>query len=200
MAKLKAINFELIALDGAPYAILREMLKFHNDLAEVSVALAWRKNLKTDKDGHLILGKCVKASDLQRELADFDFVILLNQDIWEDDDFTEDKKRALMDHELCHAAGSMTKDGMPKRDERGRRVWRTRKHDIEEFQAIVERHGCYKKDLERFAEAITKKQRTPLLKSEAKVQGRFPDGPWNSRIWRNSPAFGAEVRKEADSE
>ena len=168
MAKLKAINFELIALDGAPYAILREMLKFHKDLAEVSVALAWRENLKADKDGHLILGKCVKASDLQRELADFDFVILLNRDIWEDDDFTEDKKRALMDHELCHAAGSMTEDGTPKRDERGRRVWRTRKHDIEEFQAIVERHGCYKKDLERFAEAITKKRRTPLLNLEAK--------------------------------
>jgi hypothetical protein len=51
----------------------------------------------------------------------------------------------------------------PKYDERGRNVWRVRKHDIEEFQAIVERHGCYKRDLENFAKSLLKKTETPLL-------------------------------------
>jgi hypothetical protein len=156
----KPINFELIPpMDGIhepePYKILREMRdKYHPDLNKARIALAWRKKLKRDQDGHLILGRCVKASDLQRELIDWDFVILLNREVWLDDAFTPEKKRALVDHELCHADAARDKDGFPKRDERDRSVWRTRKHDIEEFRCIVERHGCYKKDLEAFADAL----------------------------------------------
>jgi hypothetical protein len=44
--------------------------------------------------------------------------------------------------------------GEPAYDERGRLVYRTRKHDIEEFAVIVERYGCYKRDLEQFAAAL----------------------------------------------
>jgi hypothetical protein len=165
MAKAKAINFELIdRTDGSePYAILDEMRRYHRETREAMIALAWRMNLNPDADSHLILGKCVKASDLQRELSEYDFVILLNREVWFDDEFTADKKRALMDHELCHAAVSVDKDNVPRRDERGRLVFRTRKHDIEEFQAIVHRHGCYKKDLEVFADALLKKRKMPLL-------------------------------------
>lgn len=48
-------------------------------------------------------------------------------------------------------------------DEYGRSVWRTRKHDIEEFHAVIERHGCYKKDLEKFAEALLKNRGNLVL-------------------------------------
>ena len=169
LPKPKAINFELIPpMDGMhepePYKILREMReKFHPDLSKARIALAWRKKLKRDRDGHLILGKCVKASDLQRELVDWDFVILLNREVWFDDGFKPEKKRALVDHELCHADAARDKDGFPKRDERDRFVWRTRKHDIEEFRDIVKRHGCYKADLEEFAKALLAKRSTPSL-------------------------------------
>ena len=164
MSKTKAINFELVQKDTEPepYAILEDVrYKWHRDIAEACIGIAWRENLEADKDGHIILGKCVKASDLQRELAEYDFVILLNHDSW--DDFSDEQKRALIDHELCHAAPSMDEDNAMKRDERGRPVWRTRKHDIEEFQSVVEHHGCYKKDLERFAEGMARKRQTPLL-------------------------------------
>ena len=163
MAK-KKINFELISREHCPepYAILDEMRKNHPDTRRAVIALAWRERLKSDQDGRLILGKCVKASDLQRELVACDFVILLNREVWEFD-FDDDKRRALMDHELCHAAVACDEEGEPKEDERGRMVWRTRKHDIEEFQQIIERHGCYKKDLEHFAEAMEKARKTPLL-------------------------------------
>lgn len=71
---------------------------------------------------------------------------------------------ALLDHELCHAAPSLDDETLDvKYDERGRPVWRVRKHNIEEFTEVVERHGLWKKDLERFAEAIAKKRRMPLL-------------------------------------
>lgn len=156
MGKPKAINFELIEnRSSEPYKILAEIRdEFHEDTAGARIALAWRKALKADSDGHLILGKCVKASDLQRELAEWDFVILLNREVWQDPGFTVEKKRALLDHEMCHAAVAEDKEGEPRFDERGRRVWRIRKHDIEEFRGVVERHGCYKGDLEAFAEAL----------------------------------------------
>lgn len=163
MIKQKAINFEVIEdIASEPYNILAQMRKFHRDIDQASIALAWRKNLKPDKDGHLILGKCVKVSDLQKEFAAYDFIILLNREVWKDAEFTDDKKRALVDHELCHAAAAHDEDGA-RYDERGRRVFRCRKHDIEEFHAIVQRHGCYKRDLELFAEALLKKRKTPLF-------------------------------------
>lgn len=164
MPKLKKINFELIQRDAylEPYAVMDAARKHHEELQEATIMLAWRERLKPDKEGHLVLGKCVKASDLQRELVDIDFVILLNRDIWDDCDFTDKQRLALMDHELSHACPQVDDEGV-KRDQRGRVVWRTRKHDIEEFQAIVARHGCYKADLQRFAEALTKKRKAPLF-------------------------------------
>ena len=172
MSKPKKINFEVIEdFDSEPYKILEAMRQFHGDVADASIALAWRKNLKADDDGHLVLGQCVKVTDLQREFMPYDFVILLNREVWEDAEFTEERKKALVVHELCHAATATDDDGA-KWDERGRRVWRTRKHDIEEFYAIVNRHGCYKRDLELFAEALLKKRKTPLLDLAAAAEQR----------------------------
>lgn len=171
--KPKPINFELIPpMDGThepePYRILRTIREAHHpDLAKARIALAWRKKLKRDRDGHLVLGKCVKITDLQREFHEFDYVILLNREVWLDEVFTPEKKRALIDHELCHADAARDKDGFPKRDERDRFVWRTRKHDIEEFRDVVRRHGCYKADLEEFAKALLVKRNAPLFTQPA---------------------------------
>jgi hypothetical protein len=145
-----------------PYRLLAEIRKAHHpDLKEAKIVLAWQKGIKADKDGHVMLGKCIKIGDLQKELADWDFVITLNFDVWQSSEWTREKKMALLDHELMHAAESLDKDGEPKVDAKGRRQWRIRKHDVEEFSAIIERHGIWKRDLERFAEAIMKtKQKT----------------------------------------
>jgi hypothetical protein len=167
--KPKAINFSLIPpMDNGhepePYCILREVRdKWHTDLDGAKIALAWRKRLKSDKDGHLMLGKCMKAGDLQRELVNWDFVILLNREAWQFPEFTPQKKRALIDHELCHATRVLDKFHLPASDEYGRSVWRTRKHDIEEFREVVERHGCYKKDLEAFAQVLLKNRGNLVL-------------------------------------
>lgn len=101
-----------------------------------------------------------RTTDLQREFMPYDFIILLNQEVWNDKEFGPEKKAALIDHELCHAEVALDRDGEPKVDERLRRVWRTRKHDIEEFRAVVQRHGCYKYDLEKFAETLLKRRAT----------------------------------------
>jgi hypothetical protein len=167
--KPRAVNFDLIEekVDGKrsePYRVLDEMIKYHSDVEHARIALAWRKRLRPDVDGHLKLGMCVKISEREKAVhpeTRYDFVILLNREVWQDIGFTMAKKRALMDHELCHAAPVLNKKTLePVYDDNGRAVYRSRKHDIEEFREIVERHGCYKADLEKFAEALLKAKKS----------------------------------------
>lgn len=156
----KHVVYTLIDPMSAVGVVMHRLLEeireaHHEEIFEARIALAWCTSWHPDRDGLLVLGKCKKASDLDRELAAFDFVILLNKLVWQDFSFTEEQKRALVDHELCHA--DVARDpvsGDKVRDERGRQVFRIRKHDIEEFRDIVARHGCYKRDLEAFGKAI----------------------------------------------
>ena len=161
MGNPKNIAFELIESEPEtePYRIMREIRKdYHHDIEEARIAMAWRKGYKPDPEGHIILGQCVKASDLQREFVDLDFIILLNKEIWNDLQFTVEMKRALVDHELTHSTRAYDAEGEPKIDVKGRPVWRLRAHDIAEFFDVVRRHGTYKHDLQLFAEALIKKK------------------------------------------
>lgn len=157
--KVKKVSYELIDRDGeigvGMYALLDELIaRYHNELLDARIALAWCTSWKPDVDGRWILGKLVKASDLHRELAPWDFVVLLNREFYTDKRVEDRQRVALIDHELCHAAARHEASGEQMQDERGRYVWRTVKHDFEEFAAVIERHGCYKGDLERMAQAL----------------------------------------------
>ena len=158
-AKRKKVSYEIIERDSVPgftmYALLDELVRAHHtDLHRARIALAWCTSWEPDVDGRVTLGKCKKASDLDRELFAFDFVILLRRAFWTHLQVTEAQRTALLDHELSHGALKLDSHGEPVVDERDRLVYRIRKHDIEEFTDIVARHGCYKADLERFASAL----------------------------------------------
>jgi len=168
MGKRKKVSYQLIKRDsdaGRPiYAMLKDLIEqHHEELTNARLAVAWNLSWKPDADGRVTLGKCKKASDLDRELAAFDFVILLQAEFWQDAEVTEDQRRALLDHELCHATVKLDETGEPARDERDRIVYRIRKHDVEEFSEIVRRHGCYKRDLEQFAAALRRSKQASLL-------------------------------------
>lgn len=159
-------NYSLVDQRDAAYGVLKDARGWHDDLEKARIALAWRKEIKGDVDGKIVLGKCVKVSALHKEFSGFDFVIVLNKEFW--DSFDDAKRLALVDHELCHAAPALDKHGIHRVDERGRWMWRMVKHEIEEFYCIVERHGCYKADLRRFAEAIRVAQnKSPQMELEA---------------------------------
>lgn len=172
-SKRKPVKFELIEqyedrrtrLLAEPYRTMQGVADAnHPHLKEARIALAWRKDWTADRDGHVVLGKCKKASDLDRELTPWDFVILLNADVWPD--LTDAQREAILDHELCHAAVVYGDDGRPKRDERGRVCYRVRKHDVEEFYEVVKRHGTFKRDLEEFAKVLLERKATPLFGDE----------------------------------
>ena len=167
----KKVNFLLIPeQDGQgntpePYKILQEVRAlYHADTKQARIGLAWRLRTKADKDGHIVLGKCIKVSDLYREYADYDFIITLNKEFWEDIAVTKEQLKALVDHEMCHAAPTYNGEtGEHEVDERGRYLFRLRGHDVEEFYEIVQRNGLWKRDLVAFAKVLQEKRKTPMF-------------------------------------
>jgi hypothetical protein len=154
MAK-KRSTYEVIDREAASdlYDLMEELRgEYHDDLEGASIALAWRHGWKADPDGRVILGQMKKAADLDRQLHDFDFILLLNFEVWSHVEFSEAQKRALLDHELCHGARALDADREPRYTPDGRAVYRIRKHTIEEFHEIVERHGQWKGDIQTFVE------------------------------------------------
>lgn len=150
-------------LEGRPMylQLARLVEEHHSELVDARIALAWHLRWKPDVDGRVTLGQCKRVGDLERELHDadgraYDFVIILRKDYWEHHSVSDLQRRALLDHELCHATVKYDDRGEPARDERGRLVYRTRKHDLEEFACIAGRYGVWKADLEAFAEALEK--------------------------------------------
>lgn len=126
------------------YGLAREVIAQHHDhLAEAKIALAWMHEVKPDRDGHLVWGRTRKVGPAERIFHDHDFVITLNAAVWVE--LSPTARRALMDHELSHC-GSRTNDD----DEV---VYYVRKHDLEEFVAIVRRYGLWKSDIEQFVNA-----------------------------------------------
>jgi len=162
--KVKAVPYRFIVPDsdeGRPlYDRLHELLHAdHRDVAAARFALAWQLAWKPDVDGHVTLGQCRKVTDLDREITDlYDFIIILNKNWWDDPHVTNEQRNALLDHECCHAAVKCDASGAPVIDERGRIVYRLKKHDVEDFACIAERHGVWKRDLEQFARALARAQ------------------------------------------
>jgi len=129
-------------------------------------------------------GVCRKVDDLNRALHGYDFVITIAEDLWNeagkkgDDTF----QKALMDHELAHVAIVYDEEsGEPKYDQDSGMI-RTalNRHNVEEFESIIERYGTYAGDLRRFIAAF---ERNKARKVEETAPGG-PIGDTDSRPWQ----------------
>jgi hypothetical protein len=144
----------------------------HEDLKGARIALAWNMAWKPNADGQVTLGKCKKASDLDREFAPYDFVIILRKEFFEEKAVKDEQRLAVLDHELTHADIRRDASGEPMEDERGRKLYRMRKHDIEEFSSVVARHGTYKRDIEHFYACLKEGEQKSLIDEKAdKAEG-----------------------------
>src|ERR1041385_9026321 len=107
-SKEKPVQYELILPDselGAPmYGLLDRILRAHHEelaKSNARIALAYCKSWKPGVDGRVTIGKCRRATELDRELIVYDFIILLSKEFWQN--ATEKQRTALLDHELSHA-------------------------------------------------------------------------------------------------
>lgn len=181
--KVKSMNYRLVEreteIGKQMYALMGDILgEHHKELIGARIAIAWSLKWKPDVDGVTKLGQLKKASELDRELAAWDFVMVLRQEFFQNPAIQDFQKSALIDHELCHATVALDQNGEPKIDGRGRKVYRTRKHDIQEFTAVVERHGFYTRDLERFFSAM---KRAPKQGELFAMETKPPEAPLGPR-------------------
>lgn len=127
--------------------------KHHTDLVDYRIEYTFRSEASKTA-GRVIWGKARKISGLNAWLAnpereDLDpeepiepfFVIELALDVW---NTLDGKQRiALVDHELSHCQIRVNANGDPAPT--------VVPHDVEEFEAVLRRHGFYRTDLKHFA-------------------------------------------------
>lgn len=119
------------------------VLKHHTHLERATIVVV-SKPKASKKAGKIVYATIQVASDLVRILSeeDPDYVITLGRDEW--GHMQMDMKWAILDHELCHADG---------RDEESEK-WLLVGHDVEEFGAVIRRHGLWRLGLRAFAEVL----------------------------------------------
>jgi hypothetical protein len=96
----------------------------------------------------------VRRDDLGDDPADF-FVVEVPHEPWQV--LTEAQRLALVDHELAHFYVSI-----PEGPDEARKLVMLG-HDLEEFTAVVERHGLWRPDLREFARVVARRGDQPTL-------------------------------------
>jgi len=147
----------LYTVDATLEQLANSIIKVHYPKIEVlKVAYVFRE-IAPVSGGKTTAGMTYRCDDRNFALHHYDFVIEIGKDVW--DDATDDFRRALMDHELGHIGLVLDENGQPIRDEKtGRLKVTINKHDVEEFDQILERHGAYHADLRKFLGAWARRK------------------------------------------
>ncbi len=129
--------------------------KYHPHLVAAEIGVILREEAPL-QNGRLIYGQAMKPPEKWKTLfvEPYDFVIWFAKDVWEGV-LNSAQRRALADHELCHC--SML-DGPS-----------IRPHDVEEFSAVIARHGLWDQALMEMAQAI-EQYKLPFEEKKGKVR------------------------------
>lgn len=128
--------------------VLDELIRVHHPhLLLAKIGLLWREKAGKSK-GRVTLASAAKFSLSLRPLFAEedrpDFVITVAANTWKALD--DAQKLAVLDHELSHCFGDEGEDGTT--------VWSIIGHDLEEFAAVVRRHGMYTDTHQAFRKAM----------------------------------------------
>lgn len=150
------------AFERAPEVerIARELIaEHHTHLVEARIAYLFRLGDWTQL-GQTVAGKGVKLGARERFLVEADFVVIINVGFWRQ--LAPVHRKALVDHELCHC-GRHAEDGPA-----GSPRWELWPHDIEEFRAVIGRHGLWRPEVEEMAATMAEASRQlPLARAKA---------------------------------
>lgn len=113
--------------------------QWHEHLKPLNILYVFVSKLPK-KHGKAVLAKTKKMTPLEHYLGGetHDYAMLVSFEYW--DDMNHEQHVALIDHELSHIIRDVEADS----------GFSMRMHDIEEFTAVVERHGAWKADVRNF--------------------------------------------------
>ena len=98
---------------------------YHDHLQRAKIAYLFKDKASLSK-GKVVVGTASKSSSRDYLLHNFDFVIVLAEDVWSV--LNEIQRTKVLDHELCHCI------------ENDKGVWSIAPHDFEDFECIVDRY------------------------------------------------------------
>lgn len=120
-------------------ALARDIIQeYHSHLVEAKIKYLFRTgNWEVKK--RETWGQAKKVGKEVNFLTGYDFIVTVHRDVWEQ--LNEEEKRALLDHELQHCSAGT--------DDAGNKIWYIQGHDVEDFYAIIRRHGLWSKALRK---------------------------------------------------
>lgn len=214
MSAVKKVPYKVIErkLDNGRirdcYKIMESLIeKSHPRLRDAAIVLAWCYTWKPDKHGNVKLSDTKRAGEVDRQLHNYDFVIILNDTAWNHSTFTDAQKIASMDHALCACDVSEDADGEVRVDENDRTVFTIRKPDIQEFSECFARHGVWNKDLEHMVGIVLQHEQearerpllgSPLKQEEPKAEEAKPEAEAAEVKGTHEPVIGRKVRLTRD--
>lgn len=124
--------------------LAQELMRNHyEDALGAKIAFLFRS--RGAKSGNRItLGTCIRIPEILKTICEYDYIIWLAHDVWVK--YDEKQKSALLLHEISHIKLNWDDEGTPS--------YGIRRHDTEEFHHVVKLYGCWKHDLEDFANAL----------------------------------------------
>lgn len=115
----------------------------HTELVNTKIAYLY-KNKPIKAKGREVIAFVSKCSGIVKAISKVDVVMIVSYPAFQP--LNDSHKLAVIDHELTHLLIEEDSTGAPK--------VRMLAHDVEEFSAIIERHGLYQEDLVRLGRVI----------------------------------------------
>jgi hypothetical protein len=117
-------------------------------IADEEIHVLWLLNCKPfdpekDEEGHDTAGKCLKAPGLWHDVTGYDVAIWIREYFW--NRWDEPTRRAAILHELLHVEVDRDRDDQVK--------VKIRKHEVEDFVAVVLHYGPIFGDGPRYVRA-----------------------------------------------
>lgn len=145
--------------------------KYHSDLTDANIVIAnHMTNIREDADGTVGFGRVKRGNDLDRAFADFDFVLIIPYDMFQNS--TPEKRHAIIDSLLCQCAVKKDKHGEPCVNSENKTIFRTRK-PIRVFAENIRRYGLWQSEAVKEATEAYHDSKRPLLPSSRKPAKAF---------------------------
>lgn len=125
----------------------------HDELKNANIEFVFRKKMNDHE--RVKLATASKVGGKMNFFTDIDLLVEVNHEQWKF--LSDERKIALIDHELCHFALNV--------DDEGSQSYALLSHDVEEFSSIVNRWGLWQTDLQRFGRAIENARQLDIFKS-----------------------------------
>ncbi len=134
-------------------SLAKELIdQYHQQLKECKIGFVFRSEASYS-GGKVVLGTTSKVTEKIKPMLseELDILIVLAEDMYAD--LSSERRRALIDHELCHIILNSNTS-----------TWTTKAHDVNEFNEVIERYGLWSNDLMWVGPTIAKAYQLELPK------------------------------------